>query len=351
MFDSPIRLFIGLTLCLANMACFAGHARPSETERVVSLLFNVMEQIEAQGKQIRNRNKKVSWNDWKCHIFAQIGSREQPRNLQNTLELIEDGFINSHSFMRGSSQVPRSTQRERYLNVELSTPSLDFYFSSPHLPRQKVTHINGVPILELVDDYVNYRCDLAFRVSCNFQLAERLEFGVFPRPNGDDPIQSFNGESWINRHPIGPYTVEDNCALFKRNTAWTTLLDDNAVCLFRREDVLLLRIRKFQSKMSSSVDDIYCLSNHAENTMCSSINQFQSATEKLGVTGTMRLVIDLQGNRGGERIRLGLPRSCTRGSLTIPFVTGAIARCLVTRKCGAPYFMALIVLNLGSIKY
>ena len=299
LFGSPIRLFIGLTFCLANMACFAGHARPSETERVVSMLFNVMEQIEAQGEEIRNRNKKVSWNDWKSHILAQIGSGEQPRNLQNTLELIEDGFINSHSFIRSSSHVPRPTQRARYLNVELSTPSLDFYFSSPHLRRQKVTHVNRVPILELVDDYVNYRCDLAFIVSCNFQLAERLEFGIFPRPNGDDPIQSFNGKPWINRRPIDSYTVEDNCVSFKRNTAWTMLFDDDAVCLFRREDVLLLRIRHFQSKMSSSVDDIYCLSNHAESSMCSSVNQFQSAIEKLGVTSAMRLVVDLQGNRGG----------------------------------------------------
>ena len=299
MFDSPIRLFIGMTLCLANMAWCAGHERPSETGRVVSMLFNVMEQFDAQGKEIRNRNKGVSWNDWKSHIFAQIGSGEQPRNLHDILELIDDGFINSHSYIRGSSQVPRPTHGVRYLNVELSIPSLDFYFSSPHLPRQKVTHVNEVPLLELVDDYVNYRCDLALRVSCNFQLAERLEFGIFPRPNGDDPIQSFNGEPWIDKDPIDPYTVEDNCALFKRNSAWTMLLDDGAVCVFRRDDVLLLRVRQFQMKMSSSVDDIYCLSNHAENTMCSSVNQFQSAIEQLGVTSTMRLVIDLQGNGGG----------------------------------------------------
>lgn len=291
--------FIALTLCLANMACFAGHASSYETERVVSMLFNVMEQIEAQGKEIRNRNKGVSWNDWKSHIFAQIRSGEQPRSLQKTLELIEDGFINSHSFIRSSGQTARSTQRERYLNVELTTPSLDFYFSSPRLPRQRVSHVNGVPIMELVDDYVNYRCDLALRISCNFQLAKRLEFGIFPLPNSDDPIESFNGESWINTHPIDPYTVEDNCALFKRKAAWTTLLDDKGVCLFRREDVLLLRISQFQGKMSSSVDDIYCLNNRAENAMCSSVNQFQSAIEKLEETSTMRLVIDLQGNPGG----------------------------------------------------
>ena len=299
MFDSPIGLFMGMTFCLTSMACVVGHARAPETERVVSMLFDVMEQIEAQGEEIRNRNKKVSWRDWKAHVFAHIGSGEQPRNLQNTLELIEDGFINSHSFIRSSIEGDRRTQRARYLNVELSTPSLDFYFSSARLPRQKITHVNGVPILELADDYVNYRCDLAFIVSCNFQLAGRLEFGTVPGPNGDDPIQSFNGTPWIHRHPLDSYTVEDNCVLFGRKTAWNMLFDDNAVCLFQREDVLLLRIRRFQRKMSSSADDIYCLSNHAENTVCSSINEFQSAMEELGVTRRMRLVVDLQGNRGG----------------------------------------------------
>ena len=162
-----------------------------------------------------------------------------------------------------------------------------------------MSQVNGVPILELVDDYVNYRCNLAVKVSCTFQLAKRLEFGIFPRPIGDEPIHSFNGKPWIDRHPIGPYNIEDNCTLFDRNTDWTTLFDDNAVCLFHREDVLLLRIRQFQRKMSSSVDDIYCLDNHAEGTMCSSVNQFQTAIEEFEVADKTHLVIDLQGNRGG----------------------------------------------------
>ena len=263
------------------------------------MLFNVMEQVEAQAREIRNRNKSVSWEDWKSHILAYIWSGEQPSSLYSAIELIEDGFINSHSFIRASNQVSESKQRERYLNVELSTPWLDFYFSSPHFPRQRATQVNGVPILELLDDYVNYRCDLAFKVSCSFQLAKRLESGIFPRPNGDEPILSFNGEPWNNRHPIDPHIVEDNCTLFKRNAAWTKLLDDETVCLFRRYNVLLLRIRQFQPKMSSSADDIYCRSNRVEGTMCASVNQFQSAMERLGEAGTMRLVVDLQGNRGG----------------------------------------------------
>ena len=275
-----------------------------DRQKFADILFNEIERLDASASDIRNTTKSVSWKEYREVSTKKIVAADSFKELAKALDYAQQGFINSHSSIQLYSSLYNS--RKLYENVSYQK-GLKLGFEYPNISffslksRKSLTSINGIDLLKEFNKFKNFKCEYAHDVACLDKFVKWIDYGLIDlNLKMTNVFLSQQGDSWKETIEPLQYTPQlsqkEDCADYAMYHSSMHLTHESEhSCILQKNDLVIFKLTKF-ADWGVSYDDIYCNTPAKKDSLCFDI---QTLTKKLEELGSVKLIIDLQGNSGG----------------------------------------------------
>jgi hypothetical protein len=292
---------------LPLFVCCADTKQKVSKENLFDLKFynQLMQDIEyfdAEAIDTRNRTKAVSWEQYKTHYRSKLEECHDADCAKKVFLRFAEGFVNLHSNFEITGYLdPRIMVDSMYRahpSIVFEYPSLRMYEPST---AKEITHLNSIPVKELMHQFINYECSFSSTVGCATIFIRKLNANWLTI--ADRPLRTITySDGTVS--PIKfkklkrPQHNESKKTFAASMKGWETVVEGNKFVLMRKSKTLLLKYVDFL--YDDLGDDLYCENSAYQNSMCQDI---QLLTESIRLIGPVEvLVIDLQNNIGGAEV-------------------------------------------------
>ncbi|NVK22232.1 MAG: hypothetical protein HWD86_06915 [Kangiellaceae bacterium] len=267
------------------------------------LMVQEIERIDAEIIETRNHAKSVKWNDFTQHYRKLFEKATSWKELYQAFQHFSQGLVNLHTRTKFLAYKPQKKTKNNWLNdkVLFEYPANKYYLASNKF---EITHLNQTPILEAFEEFSNHRCRHNNQAGCVDMFSVYLQAGAI-KADGKDitefTIASPDGKVEIisaefNAKPIAstdPF-ADKYCSTHQGYKDFDLIFSGKNVCLYRKLEVAVLRIRNFKYQ-DQDESDIYC--QKQQGAFCQDIH---GILEQLHLHKPSHLIFDVIQNFGGN---------------------------------------------------
>ncbi len=265
-------------------------------------LMKDLEFYDAEAIATRNRTKSISWQQYKVYYRNQLASCSTAACAKETFVRFAEGFVNLHS------QFAIIGYRDARIGVDsvfraqpqfvIEYPSLRCYESGS---LREITHLNAIPVIQLVNQFTNYQCQFSCGVGCATDFINRLNANWLTLNNRplhtitylDGSVTAVEFKKVKRPKPID--RKKEFRAAFKD---WQVIAEGHKFVLLGKGKTLLVKYSDFLYDQIGG--EVYCPGTASKNSFCWDVHLL---TEKIRAMGPVEtLVVDLQNNGGGVEI-------------------------------------------------
>lgn len=294
-------LLIAISFCCVNVNTET-RSGSSLTLDFFDQLTRDIEQFDAEAIDTRNRTKKVSWTEFKKFYRDKLDECDgEPECARSVLTRFGNGFVSLHArFEIAGSENQRiwsdSTSKATPA-IAIEYPSLNCFVQGTS---RQITHLNELPINEVLQDFINYDCRYSSAPGCAFDFIRRLNANrIFVN---EEPVTNITLSGGPSVH-VAYDKVKHNrktgskAELSASMKDWDLVVEGNKFILLRHRESYILKFSDFVYEGLGG--GLYCEGQAAENSLCGDI-QLLTASIKGKKIDT--LIVDVQGNYGGVEI-------------------------------------------------
>ena len=269
---------------------------------IATELLSGLESIDAVTIDLRNKTRRISWQDYKQLVNTQITNAEDWNSLYRAIDNIHYGILNRHSYLVVAESIEKNVRkpgRWPKLNIGFTWPNISFFDISSN---KSIDDLNGKSIKVLYDEFYNLYCNDVFESSCLVSFSRFLKNGYFFKGNEDEITLKYSdgtsltiGKKSKAKASKSRTSTGSRCSDRYKDTGMELLYEGDQTCLLQNDEAYVLRITHF-GDWGTQGDDIYCEKTLSKG-MCSDIKAIKSITND---SPPKPLIIDLQNNGGGN---------------------------------------------------
>lgn len=310
-----LNFFVQLIILLLTTSLVAQEPIPNESfltnlqiTKLYDEMINEIELLDAEGIQVRNRTKEITWEEYKMYHREKFIKSKSFSELQKNFQAFGNGFVSGHSDFDFLYPIESDTLAPIESNIKLgfTYPTFGFFDIKS---KQTITKINEIPIETVFHQFVNYQTVSTPINDCQRSFKKRFENGQL-LVDGKMPstVHFANGtsQSIAYKTSINYQTTYDRLTaginLEGKYQGWKTIGKGYKVAVLQKDSIALVKIKNFLF-LKGRGGGFDCQEEAADSTHCAEVQVIRTALDK--IAGSVNyLIIDLQENIGGhENIR------------------------------------------------
>jgi hypothetical protein len=273
-----------------------------DKDELASILFKEIQRLDSSGIRMRNTHKAIDWNRFKSVMVTKIKSAKSFKDLAKAFDDIQQGFTNSHSSFQiypsiyDSRQLYENPIDKRGFSLGYTYPKVNFFSVKT---KKYIENMNGFSLKARFKKFEQFECQYVHQEACLKKFTKRVGWGLIGLNIKDkNEFTATNGATWTEvLNSKTPIQVQGTmCAIYASDhPAWELSYSSGNICLLKNNITYILKVNSFQA-WGTEQDDFRCNNDAEINSMCYDV---QKLRDLLSLNSSIKLIVDLQGNRGG----------------------------------------------------